>query len=414
MLLKLADLFERDVNYMAELETADCGKLLQDSIGDIKFSAGVIRYYAGWCDKICGQTIPCDGDYFAVTKKQPVGICAAITPWNYPIAMFTLKLAPILACGNVFIGKPAEQTPLTALYIAALCKEVGFPSGVVAVLPGYGPTAGAALANNMEVNKITFTGSTEVGKLIMKASGDSNLKRVTLELGGKSPNIIFADYDNLEYAATVAQEAAMTNMGQCCCAGTRTFVQEDIYDQFVEISKILAESRVVGSPKNDDTQHGPQIDKEQKDKIIDLIESGKKEGAKVVFGGKSMDQAGFWVEPTVFADVEDKMRIAKEEIFGPVQSIFKFKTMEEVVKRANDTQYGLGGAVFTKDVDKAYTVASSIDAGTVWINCYNAGEANTPFGGFKMSGIGREYGEDSLNNYLETKTVILQVPKKIN
>merc|ERR1712226_255538 len=414
MLLKLADLFERDIDYMAKLETADCGKLLQDAIGDINFSAGVIRYYAGWCDKICGQTIPCDGDYFAVTKKQPVGVCAAITPWNYPISMFTLKLAPILACGNVFIGKPAEQTPLTALYIAALCKEVGFPPGVVAVLPGYGPTAGAALANNMDVNKITFTGSTEVGKLIMKASGDSNLKRVTLELGGKSPNIIFADYDNLEYAATISQEAAMTNMGQCCCAGTRTFVQEEVYDEFVKISKTLAESRVVGSPNNDDTQHGPQIDQEQKDKIVDLIESGKNEGAKVVFGGKPLEKDGFWVQPTVFADVEDNMRIAKEEIFGPVQSIFKFKTMEEVVKRANDTQYGLGGAVFTKDVDKAYTVASSIDAGTVWINCYNAGEANTPFGGFKMSGIGREYGEDSLNNYLETKTVILQVPKKIN
>merc|ERR1712226_551647 len=359
MLLKLADLFERDIDYMAKLETADCGKLLQDAIGDINFSAGVIRYYAGWCDKICGQTIPCDGDYFAVTKKQPVGVCAAITPWNYPISMFTLKLAPILACGNVFIGKPAEQTPLTALYIAALCKEVGFPPGVVAVLPGYGPTAGAALA-------------------------------------------------------TIAQEAAMTNMGQCCCAGTRTFVQEEVYDEFVKISKTLAESRVVGSPSNDDTQHGPQIDKEQKDKIVDLIESGKNEGAKVVFGGKPLEKDGFWVQPTVFADVEDSMRIAKEEIFGPVQSIFKFKTMEEVVKRANDTQYGLGGAVFTKDVDKAYTVASSIDAGTVWINCYNAGEANTPFGGFKMSGIGREYGEESLNNYLETKTVILQVPKKIN
>lgn len=411
MLFQLADLMEKNIAYIASLETLDNGKPYKSAVGDIYFSIQVVRYYAGWADKIHGKTIPINGDFMCYTRHEPVGICGQIIPWNYPVAMFAWKLAPALAAGNVVIIKPAEQTPLTACYMASLCKEVGFPPGVVAVLPGYGPTAGAALTAHTGVDKVAFTGSTEVGKIIMKASGDSNLKRTTLELGGKSPAIFMDDVD-LDKVVPEAQEACMTNMGQCCVAATRTFVHEKIYDEFVKKSAELANKRKVGDPWAADTISGPQIDDDQFTKILGLIEKGKSEGAKVVAGGNRIGDCGYFIQPTVFSDVSDNMTIAREEIFGPVQQLFKFSSVEEALERANSTTYGLGAAVFTKDIDKAMMFVNGVRAGTVWVNCYNAVTPQAPFGGFKMSGIGRELGEYGLQQYVEVKNVVIKIPAK--
>ncbi|XP_020614539.1 retinal dehydrogenase 1-like [Orbicella faveolata] len=326
--------------------------------------------------------------------------------------MACLKLAPALACGNVAILKPAEQTPLTALYIGSLFKEAGFPPGVLNIISGYGPTAGAAISEHMDINKVSFTGSTEVGRIIQAAAANSNLKRVTLELGGKSPNIVFADTADIDTAVEYAHSALFFNQGQCCSAGSRTFVQDTIYDEFVKKSVLRAQNRAVGDPFDDVIEQGPQVDKEQFDKILDLIESGKKEGAKLECGGARHGQKGYFIQPTVFSDVKDDMRIAKEEIFGPVQQIIKFSEVNEVIERANNTTYGLASAVFTKDIDKATTISHSLRAGTVWINCYEAGQPQAPFGGYKMSGFGREWGEYGLLPFLEVKTVTMKVSSK--
>ncbi|XP_076443726.1 aldehyde dehydrogenase X, mitochondrial-like [Babylonia areolata] len=411
LLFKLADLMEKNIAYIASLEVLDNGKPFTAAVGDVMFSIQVMRYYAGWADKIHGKTIPINGDFMCYTRHEPVGVCAQIIPWNYPVAMFTWKLAPATAAGNVVIIKPAEQTPLTAIYLASLVKEVGFPPGVVAVLPGYGPTTGAALTAHPDVDKVAFTGSTEVGKIIMKASGDSNLKRTTLELGGKSPAIFLDDVD-VDKAAAEAQEACMTNMGQCCVAGTRTFVQEKIYDEFVKKTAELANKRKVGDPFAADTINGPQIDDEQFNKILGLIKKGKSEGAKVEAGGDRIGDCGYFIQPTVFSNVTDDMTIAREEIFGPVQQLLKFSSVEEAIERANSTTYGLGAAVFTKDIDKAMTFVNGVRAGTVWVNCYNAVTPQAPFGGFKMSGIGRELGEYGLQQYVEVKNVVIKIPAK--
>ncbi|XP_069138373.1 aldehyde dehydrogenase, mitochondrial-like [Argopecten irradians] len=411
LLMKFADLLERDAVYIGSLETLDNGKPFKMAYGEVFFSADCCRYYAGWADKIHGKTIPINGDFFSFTRHEPIGVCGQIIPWNYPVPMFAWKIAPALATGNVVVVKPAEQTPLTALYCAQLLLEAGFPKGVVNIVPGYGPTAGAAISSHMDVGKVAFTGSTEVGQLIMQAAGCSNLKRPTLELGGKSPNIIFSDAD-LTSAVDFAHEAVMTNMGQCCVAGSRTFVQEDIYDEFVKMSIAKAEGRKVGNPFESCTQSGPQVDDEQYNKILELIESGKKEGAKCEYGGEKANDEGYYIKPTVFSGVEDHMRIAKEEIFGPVQQIFKFKNMEEVLERANNTLYGLGAAIFTTNIDKAMTFVQGVKAGTVWVNCYNVVNPQAPFGGFKMSGLGRELGEYGLQNYLEVKNVVMKIPEK--
>ncbi|CAL1526967.1 unnamed protein product [Lymnaea stagnalis] len=413
LLYKVADLIERDINYIASLETLDNGKAfaLHGSIGDAYFSALVFRYYAGWADKICGKTIPIDGSYFAYTRHEPVGICGQITPWNYPLVMAAWKIAPAVAAGNVVVLKPAEQTPLTALYLAALVKEAGFPAGVVNVVPGYGPTAGAAITSHPDINKVAFTGSTEIGQIILQAAGASNIKRTTLELGGKSPCVVFDDVD-VDWAVAEAQEACMTNMGQCCVAGTRTYVHENIYDEFVSKTRELAKTRKIGDPFDSNTVNGPQIDQEQLNKILELIESGKKEGAKVEHGGERHGDQGFFITPTVFSNVTDDMRIAKEEIFGPVQQILKFKDLDDVLKRANNTTYGLGAAVFTNDINKALTFAHGVQAGTVWINSYNHVSPQAPFGGFKKSGLGRELGEYGLQNYIEVKNVVVKIPQK--
>ncbi|XP_051170769.1 aldehyde dehydrogenase 1A1-like [Leptopilina boulardi] len=406
---KLADLIERDANYLANIETLDCGKTFTSALGDISGSVATIRYYAGWCDKIHGSTIPVDGNNFAMTRKEPVGIVGQIIPWNYPIAMASWKLGPALCTGCTIILKPAEQTPLSALYLASLIKEAGFPPGVVNVIPGYGPTAGAAISEHNDVNKIAFTGSTDVGHIIMAASAKSNLKRVSLELGGKSPLVIFDDAD-LDEAAEIAYNALFDNHGQSCCAGSRTFVQSKVYDEFVKRAKQLAQKRKVGDPFKSDTDQGPQIDRDMFDKVMGLIKSGMEENAKVETGGKRVGNVGFFIEPTIFSNVTDNMRIAKEEIFGPVQSILKFETIEEVIERANQTKYGLAAGVITKDINKALMFAQSVEAGSVWINCYDAITPQTPFGGYKLSGIGRELGEEGLKQYLEVKTINIKMP----
>lgn len=411
LLYKLADLVERDSNYLASLETLDSGKLFVDSADDMDIVVKCLRYYAGWADKISGKTIAADGPYFVYTRHEPVGVVGAITPWNFPLSLLVLKVAPAVACGNVVIAKPAEQTPLTALYFGSLITEAGFPAGVVNIISGFGPTAGAAISQHMEINKVSFTGSTEVARLIQAAAAASNLKRLTLELGGKSPNIVLADSD-LDYAVEYSHSALFFNQGQCCSAGSRTFVQDTIYDEFVQKSVQRAQKRTVGDPFDDSVEQGPQIDQEQFDKILELIESGKKEGAKLECGGARHGSKGFFIQPTVFSGVKDGMRIAKEEIFGPVQQIIKFSDIDEVIERANNTAYGLAAAVFTKDIDKATTISHSLQAGTVWVNCYEAGAPQSPFGGFKMSGQGREWGEYGLLPYLEVKTVVTKIPLK--
>ncbi|XP_020825856.1 aldehyde dehydrogenase, mitochondrial [Phascolarctos cinereus] len=412
LLNRLADLIERDRAYLATLETLDNGKPYSISyLVDLDMVVKCIRYYAGWADKYHGKTIPMDGDYFSYTRHEPVGVCAQIIPWNFPLLMQAWKLGPALATGNVVVMKVAEQTPLTALYVANLIKEAGFPPGVVNIIPGYGPTAGAALASHMDVDKVAFTGSTEVGSLIQVAAGSSNLKKVTLELGGKSPNIILSDA-NMDLAVEQAHFALFFNQGQCCCAGSRTYVQEDIYSEFVERSVARAKARVVGNPFDSRTEQGPQVDKEQYKKILGYISSGKDEGAKLLCGGGPAADRGYFIQPTIFGDVQDNMTIAREEIFGPVMQIMKFKTVEEVVERANDSRYGLAAAIFTKDLDKANYLSQVLQAGTVWINCYDVFGAQCPFGGYKMSGNGRELGEYGLQAYTEVKTVTIKVPQK--
>ncbi|XP_076454386.1 retinal dehydrogenase 2-like [Babylonia areolata] len=411
ILNKFADLIGRDLEYIANIETLDNGKPFLDSVEDVKAAIDVFRYYAGWCDKIQGRTIPVDGSFFTYTRHEPVGVCGQIIPWNYPIMMFAWKVAPALACGNTVVLKPAEQTPLSALHCAALFKEAGLPAGVLNVVPGFGPTAGAAVSEHMNVDKVCFTGSTEVGKLIMQAAGRSNLKRVCLELGGKSPLIIFADAD-LEEAVTWAHGAIMNNHGQNCCAGSRTYVQESIYDKFVEKAKAMAENRTVGDPFDAMTMQGALVDKEQFDKVLRYCRYGQEDGAKLQSGGVRVGETGYFVRPTVFSDVKDDMRIAKEEIFGPVQTIIKFKDIKEVTERANRTSYGLAAGVITKDIDKALTLANTLQAGSVWVNCYDILTPQTPFGGFKQSGQGRELGEYALHEYTEVKTVTIKLPSK--
>ena len=408
LLNRLADLIEQNADELARLESLDNGKPFAIAKAvDVAATVGCFRYFAGWADKIHGKTIPIDGDYFCYTRHEAVGVVGQIIPWNFPMLMLAWKLAPALATGNTVIMKPAEQTPLSALRIGELIVEAGFPEGVVNMLPGYGPTAGAALANHMDVDKVAFTGSTEVGHLIMRAAADSNLKRVTLELGGKSPNIVFADTD-LDEAVEGAHFGLFFNHGQCCCAGSRVFVEEKIYDQFVEKSGVRAKNRTVGDPFDPATEQGPQVDHAQFEKVMGYIGSGRSEGAKLVCGGERVGDKGYFIQPTVFADVQDDMKIAKEEIFGPVMSIIPFKSVDEVVSRANRTEYGLAAAVWTRDIKKAHAIADSVRAGTVWVNCYNVLDPRSPFGGFKQSGIGRELGEYGLQQYTEVKSVIIK------
>ncbi len=409
LLYKLADLIEAHADELAQLETLDNGKLLKDSSQiDLPLTIACYRYYAGWADKIEGKSIPLNGPFFCYTRHEPIGVIGQIIPWNFPILLQAWKLAPALATGNTVVLKPSAHTPLTALRIGELIIEAGFPPGVVNILPGYGSTAGIALVRHGDIDKVAFTGSTEVGHLIMEAAAQSNLKRVTLELGGKSPNIIFADAD-MNAAIEGAHLALFFNQGQCCTAGSRLFVEEKCYDEFVAKSVERARKRIVGDPFYPQTEQGPQISQAQLDKVMHYIELGMEEGAHLLYGGHKIGTRGFFLQPTVFANVQDQMKIAQEEIFGPVMSIIKFKDLDEVIERANATMYGLAAAVWTKDMSKAMAIANNVRAGTIWVNCYDALEPAAPFGGFKQSGMGRELGEYGLKEYTEVKTVTIKL-----
>ncbi|KAJ7295191.1 hypothetical protein O6H91_10G002000 [Diphasiastrum complanatum] len=406
ILFKFADLLEQHADELAALETLDNGKPVQLArFVDVAESIKLVRVYAGYADKISGRTVRMSSSYQGHTLLEPIGVVGQIIPWNFPLVMVAMKVGPALACGNTVILKPAEQTPLTALYAAQLAKEAGLPPGVLNVLPGFGPTAGAAIANHNGIDKVAFTGSTEVGREVMIAAAKSNLKPVSLELGGKSPLIILDDAD-LDLAVTLSHLALFFNQGQVCCAGSRIFVQEGLYNTFLERITELAKKRVIGDPFQGGVDHGPLIDQIQLERVVSYIESGKKEGANLVIGGSQIGSKGYYLEPTIFADVQDNMKIAEEEIFGPVMSILKFKSLEEIVQRANNTRYGLAAGIVTKNIDVASRLSRSIRAGTIWINCYHVLDPSLPFGGYKMSGIGRENGEYALQNYLQVKAVV--------
>ncbi|HKA07309.1 MAG TPA: aldehyde dehydrogenase family protein [Gemmataceae bacterium] len=409
LLHKLADAIEANSEELATLESLDNGKPYADSLNiDLPLTVKCYRYYAGWSDKVHGKTIPIDGPFFCYTRHEPVGVVGQIIPWNFPLLMQAWKWCPALACGNTVVLKPAEQTPLTALRVAKLAQEVGFPDGVLNVVPGYGPTAGAALAGHKDVDKLAFTGETTTGQIVMTAAAQSNLKRVSLELGGKSPNIVFADAD-LDAAIEGAYFGLFFNQGQCCCAGSRLLVESSVYEEFVDKMLLKAKSRKVGDPFEPGVEQGPQVSQEQFDRVMGYIAAGNKEGAKMLCGGGRVGNRGYFIEPTVFADVKDSMKIAKEEIFGPVMNIMKFKDLDEVIERGNKTFYGLAAAVWTKDVQRALRLSNALRAGTVWVNCYDVFDAAAPFGGFKMSGIGREMGEYALGLYTEVKSVIMKM-----
>ncbi|KAK6349185.1 hypothetical protein TWF730_009936 [Orbilia blumenaviensis] len=405
LLHKLADLMERDAKVLATIETMDNGKPYTVALDeDVAECVSVFRHYAGWADKIYGRTIDTSPQKFAYTRHEPIGVCAQIIPWNYPLLMAAWKLGPALATGNVVVMKSAEQTPLSILYLCNLVNEAGFPPGVVNVLSGYGKTAGAALVQHLDVDKIAFTGSTFTGKQIMKMAS-VNLKNITLETGGKSPNIIFEDAE-IDQAVKWTHAGIMSNMGQVCTATSRVYVQEKIYDQFLEeFKKVVTETNVVGDPFAETTFQGPQVSKVQYDKILGYVETGLSEGARLVSGGKKHGDKGYFIQPTIFADVKDDMTISREEIFGPFVCFSSFSTEEEVVNRANDTTYGLGAALFTRDIERAHRVAAKLQAGMVWINSSNDSHFGIPFGGVKQSGIGRELGEYGLQAYTQAKAV---------
>jgi aldehyde dehydrogenase (NAD+) len=406
---RLADLIEQHIDELAVLESLDNGKPLRDARHiDLPMTIKCYRYYAGWADKIHGKTIPVEGNFFCYTRHEPLGVVGQIIPWNFPLLMQAWKWGPALATGCTTVLKPAEQTPLTALRVAQLAQEAGYPDGVINVIPGYGPTAGAAISGHKDIDKVAFTGEYLTGQLIMEAAAKSNLKRVSLELGGKSPNVIFADAD-LDAAIEGAYFGLFFNQGQCCCAGSRLFVEEKVYDQVTEKLVKRAKTQKVGDPFDQTTTQGPQVSQEQCDRVMRYIDAGKKEGAKLLTGGKRHGDKGYFIEPTVFSDVKDDMTIAKEEIFGPVMNVLKFKDVNEVIQRGNQTFYGLAAGVWTRDISKAHRIANGLRAGTVWINCYDVFDAAAPFGGFKMSGFGRELGEYALELYTEVKTVYVNL-----
>lgn len=404
LMYKLADLMEVHKETLAHLETLDNGKpITETTYADVPLAIEHIRYFAGWSTKITGQTIPVSGNYFNYTRHEAVGVVGQIIPWNFPLLMAMWKLGAALATGCTVVLKPAEQTPLSALYLAELIEEAGFPEGVVNIVPGFGPTAGQSLVDHPQVDKIAFTGSTVVGKSIM-TSASKSLKRVTLELGGKSPNIILPDAD-LTKAIPGALKGVMFNQGQVCCAGSRVFIQKKMYDNVVADMVSHAKSIKQGAGLDPETQIGPLVSSKQQQRVMNYIEKGLAEGAEVLTGGTNPKEEGYFVEPTIFSAVNDEMTIAREEIFGPVIAAMPFEDLDEIIERANNTEYGLAAGVWTENISKAHYIASKLRAGTVWINCYNAFDAASPFGGYKQSGIGREMGSYALNNYTEVKSV---------
>lgn len=405
LLFKAADLLEARLEEFARLETAHNGKTLFESKIEIGMTVNTLRYYAGWCDKITGETLPVEGPFFTYTLREPIGVVGAITPWNFPLNIASWKFAPALAAGCTMILKPASETPLTALLFAELILEAGFPPGAFNVLSGGGSTAGAALVRHPDVDKIAFTGSTEVGRQIMKMAADTN-KRITLELGGKSPNVIFADAD-LKAAVRGAQTGIFYGKGEVCAAGSRLLVEKSVHDQVVEQLAENAKKLTPGDPLDKNTRMGAVVSRKQQETVMGYVKKGVDEGARLVAGGKAVkpNGKGYFVEATVFDKVQPEMTIAREEIFGPVLAVMSFDDYDSAVALANRTIYGLAAGIWTRDVGKAHRAAKAIRAGTVWINSYNFYDSGAPFGGFKASGFGRDLGVDALDGYLETKTV---------
>ncbi len=414
LIWKLGDLIDEHVEELAYLESLDNGKPLTVArAADVPLAAELFRYMAGWATKLEGNTIPLSvpytpkARYLAYTLREPVGVVGQIIPWNFPLLMAAWKLGPVLATGCTVVLKPAEQTPLSALKLGELIMEAGFPEGVVNIVPGYGETAGAALAAHNDVDKIAFTGSTEVGKLIVHAA-TGNLKKVSLELGGKSPNVIYKDAD-LKTAIPGAASAIFFNHGQCCCAGSRLYVEQSVFDQVVEGVAEAAKKIKIGPGLDASTEMGPLVSEEQLARVCGFLDSGFSQGAKALAGGKKAGDKGYFVEPTVLVNTKDDMKVVQEEIFGPVVAALPFTDPEEFVTRANDNVYGLAAGVWTKDIGKAHRTAELLRAGTVWINCYNIFDAALPFGGYKQSGWGREMGHEVLNNYTEVKSVCARI-----
>ncbi|HLW69715.1 MAG TPA: aldehyde dehydrogenase family protein [Candidatus Binataceae bacterium] len=408
LMFKIAELIDEHAEELAELETLDNGKPLTFARAfDVPAAAETFRYYGGWVTKLYGETNPSDPAFFNYTLREPVGVCGQIIPWNFPLLMAAWKLGPALACGNTVILKPAEQTPLTALRLGELITEAGLPDGVLNIVTGFGPGAGSSIAEHPNVDKVAFTGSTEVGKIILKASA-GNLKKVSLELGGKAPNIIFPDAD-LSQAVPTSMMGVYFNSGQVCCAGTRIFVQRDKYDEVVDQLTAFSKSVTAGDPFNQGTMMGPVVSQEQFERVKGYLAVGKKEGAKVSSGGETPAGKGYFVQPTLFSGVNNDMRIAREEIFGPVASAIPFKDENDAVFQGNDTEYGLSAAVWTRDISRAHKVARSLKAGTVWVNCYNQLDPISPFGGYKQSGFGRELGRYAIDLYTQIKSVWMKL-----
>ncbi len=407
-LLRIAELIDKYADELAELESLDNGKpVAQARTIDIAGAAGIFRYFAGWPSKIYGETNPSDPGMFNYTLREPIGVCGLIIPWNFPLMMAVTKIAPALACGNTMILKPAEQTPLTAIRLGELLQEAGIPDGVVNIITGFGPGAGSAIAEHPGIDKVAFTGSTEVGKLILQASA-GNLKRVSLELGGKSPNIVFPDAD-LASAVKNAMTGVFYNSGQVCAAGTRIFVQRDIYDNFVADLTAASERMTPGNPLDPQTRLGPVVSREQFDRVLGYVTAGRHEGARVTIGGEAVGGKGYYVKPTIFADVRNDMKIAQEEIFGPVAAAIPFKDEDDAVLQGNATTYGLAAAVWSRDIRRAHRVARALKAGTVWVNCYGVTDTAMPFGGYKQSGFGREGSRHVIDLFTQIKSVYVKL-----